>query len=264
MMKKLVPIVMIAAMLITMMPSCSFAADTSFSDISGHWAEKTINKWKSQGIIAGYPDGTFQPDQYVTRAELAKIVALAFDLKEKGPLTEYFDPRYYPWVNDPGLDYPNREYADLDSSAWYYPYVECAAQYIPIYPLPVNYKTNLPYQENVEKGPKGFLPEVDALRIHFAETLVKIKIEQENLNIEMPPFGEIRESVKASFKDNEYQNIMVDPHGKVPANVQRMYEYAWLAKELDLMQGDTNGEFLPYNNVSRAEVITVIDRALTK
>ena len=262
-MKKLVPIVMIAAMLITMIPSSSFAANTIFSDISGHWAEKTINKWKSQGIIAGYPDGTFQPDKYVTRAELAKIVALAFDLKEKGPLTEYFDPRYYPWVNDPGLDYPNREYADLDSSAWYYPYVECAAQYIPVYPLLIDYKTNQPYQKNGANGPKGFLPGVDALRIHFAETLVRIKVEKENLNIQIPEFNMVFDSVNESFKDPEYNSGEASIHG-IPANVQRMFEYTWLAKELDLMQGDTNGEFLPYNNVSRAEVITVIDRALTK
>ena len=42
----------------------------NFSDINGHWAESTINKWKDKGIIAGYADGTFKPDNPVTRAEL--------------------------------------------------------------------------------------------------------------------------------------------------------------------------------------------------
>ena len=43
-----------------------------------------------------------------------------------------------------------------------------------------------------------------------------------------------------------------------------MFEYTWLAKELEIMQGDTNGYFRPYDNVTRAELLTMIDRILEK
>jgi N-acetylmuramoyl-L-alanine amidase len=44
-------------------------------DYEGHWAKASIEKAKESGIMAGYPDGTFKPDQLVTRAELATVVA---------------------------------------------------------------------------------------------------------------------------------------------------------------------------------------------
>ncbi len=45
-----------------------------FSDTIGHWAEEAINKALEQGLITGYPDGTFRPDQPITRAEAMTIV----------------------------------------------------------------------------------------------------------------------------------------------------------------------------------------------
>lgn len=43
-------------------------------DITGHWAEKDIRRCLEKGIMKGYPDGSFQPDKPVTRAELAVIL----------------------------------------------------------------------------------------------------------------------------------------------------------------------------------------------
>jgi hypothetical protein len=45
-----------------------------FSDIRGHWAEGYIVGIGASGWIDGYPDGTFQPNQAITRAEAAKII----------------------------------------------------------------------------------------------------------------------------------------------------------------------------------------------
>mgnify|MGYP001350294835 CR=1 FL=1 len=48
---------------------------TNFSDVPvGHWAENCIAVVSNAGIMVGYEDGTFRPDQPVTRAELAKVV----------------------------------------------------------------------------------------------------------------------------------------------------------------------------------------------
>ena len=43
-------------------------------DITGHWAEKAIRRCMERGLMRGYPDGSFQPDKPVTRAELAVIL----------------------------------------------------------------------------------------------------------------------------------------------------------------------------------------------
>lgn len=52
-------------------------------DIKDHWAEKTIAELVASGAIGGYPDGTFKPDQGISRAEFATIVVKAFQLPEK-------------------------------------------------------------------------------------------------------------------------------------------------------------------------------------
>jgi hypothetical protein len=52
------------------------------SDVAGNWAEPFIKALVEKEIIKGYPDGTFKPDQPVTRAEFAALLNRAFDLKE--------------------------------------------------------------------------------------------------------------------------------------------------------------------------------------
>ena len=48
--------------------------NSSFTDISGHWAEKEIRRAASLGWIKGYADGSFKPDQNITRAEAASMI----------------------------------------------------------------------------------------------------------------------------------------------------------------------------------------------
>lgn len=47
---------------------------TSFSDISGHWAEKSIERAAALGWIAGYADDTFRPNHYISRAEAMTMI----------------------------------------------------------------------------------------------------------------------------------------------------------------------------------------------
>lgn len=56
-------------------------AVNKFSDINGHWAYNDIIKANSLGIINGYPDATFRPDGYITRAEVTKIMNNLLDRK---------------------------------------------------------------------------------------------------------------------------------------------------------------------------------------
>jgi len=52
----------------------SFAASTGLTDISNHWAKDDIEKLVALGSINGYPDGTFKPDNNITRAEFTKVL----------------------------------------------------------------------------------------------------------------------------------------------------------------------------------------------
>lgn len=56
------------------------AVSATFPDTAGHWAEEWIEALKNAGIVGGYPDGTYRPDNPVTRAEIAVFLVKAFGL----------------------------------------------------------------------------------------------------------------------------------------------------------------------------------------
>lgn len=63
-----------------------------FSDVaSGYWGYADIAAAKGAGIVAGFPDGTFRPERYVSRAELAVIFDRAFNLPYPAAGTSFND-----------------------------------------------------------------------------------------------------------------------------------------------------------------------------
>lgn len=48
--------------------------ETKKDDVKGHWAEKSINKAKKAKVMNGYSDGSFKPNNPLTRAEMATIL----------------------------------------------------------------------------------------------------------------------------------------------------------------------------------------------
>jgi hypothetical protein len=67
----------------------------TFTDVpDAHWAQQDIARARALGLLQGYPDGTFQPERSVTRAEAAMIVSRVRTMApsarpepEAGPLT---------------------------------------------------------------------------------------------------------------------------------------------------------------------------------
>lgn len=76
--------------------SCDIAAVSAFagnvSDLGGNWAKNQISKWMDQGLIAGYPDGEFKPNNPVTRAELTVLINRAFGFTETKKLILAISP----------------------------------------------------------------------------------------------------------------------------------------------------------------------------
>jgi len=65
------------------MPSVT-GSPIQFSDVPGDfWAGAYIQQLSARGILTGLPDGTFQPDRPVTRAELAVVIQKTFERSEQ-------------------------------------------------------------------------------------------------------------------------------------------------------------------------------------
>ena len=47
---------------------------SKLTDIAGHWAEEYITSSEIKGWVKGYPDLTFKPDEYITRAEAMTLI----------------------------------------------------------------------------------------------------------------------------------------------------------------------------------------------
>ena len=82
--------------------------DTSskFTDIASHWAKNEIGIAANKGWINGYPDGTFRPNQYITRAEAMALVNRVLNRL----------PENSSDLLDSMIKWPDNS----DASAWYY------------------------------------------------------------------------------------------------------------------------------------------------
>ncbi|WP_235548762.1 S8 family serine peptidase [Paenibacillus sp. Soil522] len=62
-----------------------------FKDVTvNHWANDAIESAGKQGWVKGFPDGTFKPDQPITRAEMAIIIGYADGVKPRLPFVDPF------------------------------------------------------------------------------------------------------------------------------------------------------------------------------
>lgn len=81
-MKKTIKMVFVVLMSLIILSASAFAA--SFSDTQGHWAEHYIERMADAKYVNGYPDGSFNPDGVMTRAEFAKVVSAVYGLPQSG------------------------------------------------------------------------------------------------------------------------------------------------------------------------------------
>lgn len=71
---------------------CTAMTASAFTDTTGHWAEESINKWSGEyGIIQGYDDGTFRPDNSITRGAFAGILDRFLHFQEVSPADTFSD-----------------------------------------------------------------------------------------------------------------------------------------------------------------------------
>jgi subtilisin family serine protease len=70
-----------------------------YRDISKHWAKKEITKLTKEGMIQGYKDYTFRPNQSITRAEVAALLVRKLDLTKNASQLPFNDLTSDHWAN---------------------------------------------------------------------------------------------------------------------------------------------------------------------
>ena len=63
-------------------PAKPFPGIAAFTDIYGHWARKDLNKLASLGLMGGFKDGSFKPNDPLTRAQMASILSRYLQYEE--------------------------------------------------------------------------------------------------------------------------------------------------------------------------------------
>lgn len=81
--KKLFGLMISILIILSIIPIESYAV----SDISNHWAKNVIESWVERGLAKGYPDGTFKPNNLISRAEFISLVNNAFGFTEEAEIS---------------------------------------------------------------------------------------------------------------------------------------------------------------------------------
>lgn len=104
---------------LTIAPIAASAQSATFSDLpSTHSAFTAVQFLREKGVLQGYPDGTFKPDQVVTRAEAIKMI-----------------------VGPTGTDvssFTTSPFTDVPAGSWYLPFVEAGRTRLGIVQGPPN------------------------------------------------------------------------------------------------------------------------------
>ena len=114
-MKKVLSFVLSIAMVVCLMPTMAFAATTSasqaaaaYSDTEGTACEGAVNVLTALKVVDGFTDGTYKPEQTVTRAQMAKLIVTALGV------ADYATAK-------------TSKFVDMGAATWSIPYVEYAA-----------------------------------------------------------------------------------------------------------------------------------------
>lgn len=205
--------------------SAAFGDDERvFDDVPvNHWAADAIAQAVSAGYVNGYTDGTFKPDQKVTREEFIKMAVEAAGID-----------------NSKLQDYP----------LWSMKYIAAAVEHGWIEARQYQMKLDTQYPEGVDNR-GGYGASLDGISIsadlaHFPLSRVEMA------EIVLNALGESVENSKIA--DNISLEVLYD--WKHRNNVMKK------AVELGIIRGMASGKLLPYDTVTRAQAVMVIDRML--
>jgi len=191
------------------------SAGIPFSDVSGHWAESSILTLSRQGILAGFPDGSFRPDDAVEESQLCKILVLAHSAGAVlSPVSSgenwampYFlyakEEGWLPWVNfEPSRHVPRGEAA---FAFWRVFYPQVQVESMPSFLDVLDDSAFFAAIEGLHQlgivqgfSADEFLPESSLTRAELAVILCRIQGKDERVAEDLTAYGPIRLSCRPS------------------------------------------------------------------
>jgi hypothetical protein len=95
--KKVIAAVVSLALTCGSLSTGLIASAANYPDTENHWAEEQIDLWSSRNVLSGYEDGSFRPDDTISRGEIVTVLTKLIALTDKG----------------------NKSFTDVDGSEWY-------------------------------------------------------------------------------------------------------------------------------------------------
>jgi len=209
----------------------------AFSDLdSTHWAYDTIMKMTENGILSGYNDGTFKPNNFINKAEFATIISKVYDLENNN-------------------DKMKVNFIDVDNNHWAKNYIYSLAAF-----------TEYRWEQQLEFEPSKLLTREEALAmIVWVNGLhnenLTFYIDRDNLELNDNNY---RVSTGGSGDPNidydETENIL--QRFSDSSKIEYISEVVSGVKN-GFMSGNSNGTFNPKGNLTRAEFSALINNIMT-
>lgn len=223
-------------------PTLSENHSIVFSDVTEtHWAYNDIMSLTKSGVLNGYEDGTFRPDNHVTQAEMAKIITIAFDLQGNS--------------EDKNADEATkantlkRNIKKNNPNEWWSEFALIAVDYYAGGPSMV-------YNSNEE-----------ANRRQVAVALVNILNPEYGFDYTTTGYffsSNWKDTLRSEFVDFAENDGWDDDRyiDYEDGYIVNSPKHIYLAKTMGLISGYSDGTFRPLGNITRAEFCAMVNRAL--
>lgn len=218
-------------------PSIAEAAVVSadsgvFKDIRGHWALEEIESMVAQGILNGYPDGTFRPNEPVQVDQFIKMLILSYS--EQHPnLERTWQASFLESLSEENRTILKQDYRYFDfkpamTGYWAKPYIDVASD--------LNFLNKNRYSDF----------QTGMTRENVAEVLYYTLQETEYL------------------EDEQFSRKVAASYGDLTSASDRQQKFIAESLIKGIMQGYPDGNFGVGRTVSRAEALVILNRLTDK
>lgn len=203
-----------------------------FKDIQGHWAQQEIETMVKQGILDGYPDGTFRPNEPVKVDQFVKMLILSYSEQHpnlertwKGGFLEVLSEENRTILKQ---DYRYFNFKPAMTGYWAKPYIDVASD--------LNFLNKGRYSDF----------QAAMTRENVAEVIYYTLQETEFL------------------EDAEFSRTVASSYGDLTSATDRQQKFIAEALIKGIMEGYPDGNFGVGKTVSRAESLVLLSRLTDK
>lgn len=195
----------------------TFASAVTFNDISDHWAKEYIVKVANKGLVTGYDDGTFRPENSVTVLEALVMMSRLYEIDDdiKDQIIENYKSKL-------------KNMSNASDYSWAFESLSVALEL-------------------------GVVSE-SGLETMLRDKSIAQKASKEEICVLL---------AKAMMLEDEVKNLKsyVLPFVDITEINEKARSYIYVMYDKDIVSGDNKKNINPKNNIKRAEMATMLDRA---